>query len=176
MKNEMIEMATTSTDLNMFLGEKEDYLTAKDKKEIRFQGLVERLKQDGLSECEAINKARVLMFQPKKLIKEKYFDAERKAGIRPSVTFFFDNDAEGMYLRKFFKINLSGQVKNCNELLKILKFYDENAVQPENRMVHEYKVRPKAVPVTLLKDIREKKQRTLEVKNGKILQQSENNQ
>jgi hypothetical protein len=113
-----------STDLNMFIG-REDYLTLKEKQEIQIAGFVEKFKLEGLSEADALNKARFIVFKPQTLHSEKY-EADTEAGMRPSIAFFFDDIAELNYLRRFFEINMSNQVRSTNKLLHILKFYDEN--------------------------------------------------
>jgi hypothetical protein len=122
------------TDLNMYV-KKDDYLTIAEKKEITLQGLITKFKKEGLPEQEAVNKARLIMFKPDKLAKLDFFEPNKNAGLRPSVCFFFDNSSELLYLQKFFKVNLSNQVKNTNELLKILKFYEDNKIKPETKLM-----------------------------------------
>ena len=150
-----------STDLNMFLG-KESYLTLKEKQEIQLAGLTEKFKQEGLSEADALNKARFLVFKPQALHSEKY-EANTEAGMRPSVSFFFDDLAELNYLRKFFEINMSNQVRNTNLLLHILKFYEDNKIKVETKLEDKPPQVPEIVnPEILLKPEPVKQQKTLD--------------
>jgi hypothetical protein len=150
-----------STDLNMFLG-REDYLSIKEKQEIQIAGLTEKFKLEGLPEAEAINKARFIIFKPQSLHSEKY-EANTEAGIRPSVSLFFDDEAELNYLRKFFEINMSNQIRNTNQLLKILKFYDDNYLKTEGKLEDKAPSVPEPVdPSVLLKPEQIKAQETLD--------------
>lgn len=135
-----------STDLNMFLG-RDNYLTLKEKQDIQLSGLTEKFKQEGLSEAEALNKARFIVFKPQALHTERY-EANTEPGMRPSVAFFFDDLAELNYLRKFFEINMSFQVRNTNLLLHIIKFYEDN--NRDGKLIDRPPVVAEAVDPTIL--------------------------
>ena len=154
-----------TTDLNMFM-QQEDYMSIKEKQDIQMKGLIEKYKAEGISEAEATNKARFIIYKPDHLESEKY-DSATMAGVRPSVTIFFDTEEEFNYMRKFFDINLYNQIKNPNKLLHILQYYEENKLKLEGKMVDEVPKVPEMQPDNLLKPEHIEKQEEIKIEEVK---------
>lgn len=104
--------------------------TNKEDKEKVLKLVIARLKKDKkLSDLLALREAETIVFKPENLEKIK-IDALKNIGLRPGITFYFDNIDDIKVVAKYFNVNFSVMgVDNSSLLIDIFKGLGDNVVE-----------------------------------------------